>query len=110
MKEKLRLLNPKNLEREVHKYGYEWSLQSHIALTFAVLMAMGAIGFVFHLEAGYLAVAMAAVFLLLPVLVLDVFQKMFEQKRFSDIATYMEQMLYSFQKSGKVLLALKECR
>lgn len=110
MKEKLRLLNPKNLEREVHKYGYEWSLRSHIVLTLAVLTAMGAIGFVFRLEAGYLAVAMAAVFLLLPVLVLDVFQKMFEQKRFSDIATYMEQMLYSFQKSGKVLLALKECR
>lgn len=37
-------------------------------------------------------------------------QKMYEQKRFADTATYMEQMLYAFQKTGKVLSALKETR
>lgn len=71
---------------------------------------MGIVGVVFQLQTGCLAVIMAAMMLLLPVLVLDVFLKMFEQKRFSDAATYMEQMLYSFQKSEKVLLALKETR
>ena len=35
---------------------------------------------------------------------------MYEQKRFADAATYMEQMLYAFQKTGKVLSALKEAR
>lgn len=37
-------------------------------------------------------------------------QKMYEQKRFADASTYMEQMLYAFQKSGKVLSALKETK
>ena len=35
---------------------------------------------------------------------------MYEQKRFADVAAYMEQMLYAFQKTGKVLSALKETR
>lgn len=110
MREKLKLLNPKNLEKEVHRYGYHWTWKSQAALTTGALLGMGIVGFVFQLQAGFLAVIMAAMIFLLPVLVLDVFLKMFEQKRFSDAATYMEQMLYSFQKSEKVLLALKETR
>lgn len=110
MKEKLKLLNPKNLEKEVHRYGYHWTWKSQAALTVGALLGMGIVGFVFQLQAGFLAVIMAAMVFLLPVLVLDVFLKMFEQKRFSDAATYMEQMLYSFQKSEKILIALKETR
>lgn len=110
MRENLKLLNPKNLEKEVHRYGYHWTWKSQAALTAGALLGMGIVGFVFQLQTGFLAVIMAAMIFLLPVLVLDVFLKMFEQKRFSDAATYMEQMLYSFQKSEKVLLALKETR
>lgn len=110
MREKLKLLNPKNLEKEVHRYGYHWSWKSQAALTAGALLGIGVVGIVFQLQAGCLAVIMAAMILLLPVLVLDVFLKMFEQKRFSDAATYMEQMMYSFQKSKKVLIALKETR
>lgn len=108
MKEKIRLLNPKNLEKEVDRYGYHWSWKSHMLLTLGVLVGIGAVGVIFKLRTGYMIVMMAAMVLLLPVLVLDVFLKMFEQRRFSDAATYMEQMLYSFQKSGKILIALKE--
>lgn len=46
----------------------------------------------------------------LPAFILDTYKKMYEQKRFADAATYMEQMLYAFQKTGKVLSALKEAR
>lgn len=110
MREKLKLLNPKNLEKEVHRYGYHWTWKSQAALTAGALLGIGVVGIVFQLQAGCLAVLMAAMVLLLPVLVLDVFLKMFEQKRFSDAATYMEQVLYSFQKSEKILIALKETR
>ncbi len=108
--EKVKLLNLKNLEKEVHKYGYHWSWQSHVLLTAGALLGIGTVGIVFQLKMGYLAAVMAVMLFLLPVFVIDVFRKMFEQKRFSDAATYMEQILYSFQKSGKVLIALKETR
>lgn len=108
MREKLRLLNPRNLEKEVHRYGYHWSWKSHVLLTLAALIGIGAVGVVFQLRMGYMMIMMTAMILILPVQVLDVFLKMFEQRRFSDALTYMEQVLYSFQKSGKVLIALKE--
>lgn len=108
--EKLRLLNPKNLEKEVHIYGYHFSWKSHIVLMLGALLGISAVGILFQLEPVYFAIVVAAVIFVLPVLVLDMYKKMYEQKRFADVASYMEQMLYSFQKTGKVVSALKESR
>ena len=35
--EKLRLLNPKNLQREVHVYGYRFSWKTHLMAVIAAL-------------------------------------------------------------------------
>lgn len=106
----LKLLNPKNLEKEVHVYGYHFSWKSHILLILCSLFGIGAIGILFQLKPLFLAVTVAAVVIMLPVFVLNMYKKMYEQKRFSDVVTYMEQMLYAYQKSGKVIRALKEVR
>lgn len=108
--EELKLLHPKNLQKEVHVYGYHFAWKSHIALIAGALLGISAVGVMFRLRTVYFLVITAAVVLVLPVLVLDMYKKMYEQKRFSDVASYMEQMLYSFQKSGKVVSALKETR
>lgn len=108
--ERLKLLNPKNLEKEVHVYGYNYSWKLHLALNVCSLLGISAIGLVFRMKPGYLAVILLAVFFMLPVLIRDMYKRAYEQKRFADVATYMEQMLYSFQKSGKVTAALKETR
>lgn len=110
MWEKLKLLHPKNLEKEVHVYGYHFSWKSHIALMLGALSGISAVGILFQLEPVYFTVVVAAVIVLLPVLLLDMYKRMYEQKRFADAASYMEQMLYSFQKTGKVVSALKESR
>ncbi len=104
----LALLNPKNLAREVHVYGYDFNWKSHVLLLIASLSGISVIGLVFRLKPVYFTVATSAVLAVLPVLVLNSFKRMYEQKRFADALTYMEQMLYSFQKSGKVLTALSE--
>lgn len=108
--DKLKLLHPKNLEKEVHIYGYHFSWKSHVTLMAASLIGISAVGMLFQLEPVYFGVVAAAVILALPVLVLDLYKKMYEQKRFSDAVSYMEQMLYAFQKNGKVVQALKESR
>lgn len=105
----LKLLNPKNLEKEVHVYGYHFSWKSQILLMLCSLLGIGAIGVLFKLQAVYFIISIAVVIFLLPVFVLDMYKKMFEQKRFSDTVTYLEQVLYSFQKSGKAVSALREC-
>lgn len=105
---KLKLLNPRNLEKEVYVYGYHFSWKSHILLMLGTLAGIGAVGILFRLQAVYFAVLVAAVLFALPVVILDMYKKMYEQKRFGDTAAYMEQLLYSFQKSGKAASALKE--
>lgn len=40
--EKLRLLNPKNLQREVHVYGYRFSWRTHLMAVIAALV--GSVG------------------------------------------------------------------
>lgn len=106
----LKLLHPKNLAREVHVYGYHFSWKSHVALMLGALAGISSVGILFQLKPIHFFVVISAVVLALPVLVLDMYKKMYEQKRFSDVTSYMEQMLYSFQKTGKVASALKESR
>lgn len=106
----LKLLNPKNLAKEVHVYGYHFSWKAHAMTILCSLLGISAIGVLFKLEPVYFSVMIAVVVLILPVFILNMYKSMFEQKRFADAVTYGEQILYSFQKSQKVAAALKETR
>lgn len=108
--ENLKLLNPKNLAKEVHVYGYHFSWKMHIFTIFCSLLGMSAVGVLFRLEPLFFGIMLFTVGILLPVFILNMYQGMYEQKRFADAVTYGEQILYSFQKSRKVVTALKETR
>lgn len=110
MAKNLLLLNPGNLAKEVYTYGYHFSWKTHFFVIGVCIAGMGAIGLLFQLKWELLVIVLIAMFLALPAFILDTYKKMYEQKRFADTATYMEQMLYGFQKTGKVLSALKETR
>ena len=105
---RLGLMDPRNLAKEVHVYGYNFDWKTHLSLIVCSSLGIGAIGVVFRLNAVYFAVTVIAVVAMLPVFVLTMYKRMYEQKRFGDITTYLEQMLYAYQKEGKVLSALKE--
>lgn len=107
---RFKLLNPRNLEKEVHVYGYHFSWKKHLLVLICSLLGISAIGILYRLNPVFFAITIAVVVLALPALVVDMYKRMFEQKRFADTATYMEQMLYSFQKDGKVISALQETR
>lgn len=101
--------NPKNLQQEVHAFGYDFSWKTYLLTVLCMLLLIAVIGMFFRLHVGYVAVIMVSALFLLPVLIVDMYRQMYEQKRFSDICDYMEQVLYSFRKEQKVLRALKEC-
>ena len=104
----LKLLNPKHLQHEVHVYGYDFSWKKHLLLIFSTLLGICIIGILFQLNSMFFSFTIAVAIIMLPVFILDMYKRMFEQKRFSDAVTYAEQILYSFQKSKKVVSALKE--
>lgn len=102
------MLNPRNLAKEVQIYGYHFSWKTHLAVVLISVFGIGAVGLLFQLEARLLIATMVIMFVALPALILDMYIKMYEQKRFADVTTYMEQVLYSFLKTEKVASALKE--
>ena len=105
----IRLLNPKNLQREVHVYGYHFSWKNQFVIFLCAFAGMAALGIIFKLSFPFTVLILAVMTMLLPVLILNMYRHMYEQKKFADVVTYIEQMMYSFQKSGKVKLALMEC-
>lgn len=102
------LINPKNLEKEVHKYGYNFSWKAHLLVVVCSLIGISGIGVLFKLQPTFFSMILVAIMFILPVLVLTSYRRMYEQKRFADATTYAEQILYSFQKDKKVLSALRE--
>jgi len=108
--EGLKLLNPGNLAKEVHVYGYYFSWKMHTLTMICSLLGISAIGVLFKLKPFFFGITLLITGVLLPVFVLNMYKGMYEQKRFSDAVTYGEQILYSFQKTGKVVAALKETR
>ena len=105
-----KLLNPRNLAKEVHIYGYNYSWKMHLLLNICSLLGIAAIGLLFQMQPVYLSVIVVVALLVLPLMIRDTYKRAYEQKRFADVTTYMEQMLYSFQKSQKITSALQETR
>lgn len=101
--------NPINLQKEVHAFGYNFEWRMYALMLVGVLLLTVAVGIFFRLRVSYAAVILLVALLLLPFLITDVYKRMYEQKRFADVTDYMEQILYSFRKEGKVLSALRDC-
>lgn len=104
------IMSPQNLAMEVHMYGYNFSWKTHIMLLVCSIIGIIAIGLVFNLIPELLVCSAIAVIFLIPNIVRYMYRQMYEQKRFADVTTYMEQMLYSFQKNQKILSSLRETR
>ncbi len=104
------LLRPGSLQKEVDLFGYRFSWKNQAAVTLCALASLAGIGLLFQLNWPYMAAVLLLMLLMLPGLIFDMYKRMYEQKRFSDVVTYIEQLMYSFQKNGKIKLALLECR
>lgn len=104
------LLNPNNLAKEIHVYGYDFSWLTHAFFIIGSVIGISAIGLLYKLRPEYLIIAIIVAVALIPMCIEQIYKQMFEQKRFADVLEYMDQMLYSFQKTGKILSALQETR
>lgn len=101
--------NPMNLQKEVHRYGYNFEWKTYLLTIFFVFLLIGVVGMFFKLRISYIVAVGVVALSMLPVLIIDMYRRMFEQKRFADATDYMEQILFSFRKERKILPALREC-
>ncbi len=98
------------LSEELKKYGYVFSIKRNIMLYFSAGVVSLIMGKIFALNMGNMIILMLFVILLLPFFIRNSLRNKYNQKRFSDVNTYMEQFLYSFEKNGKILDTLKDVK
>lgn len=101
-------LNPKNVSAAIAKYGYTYRVKNTVFVYLAVTLASVAAGFVFRLD--WIEIGMVALCGMetMPKIVVNSYKNMYEQKRFSDVNLYIEQILYSFKKKPKIITALQD--
>lgn len=101
-------LSPRNLVYEVNRYGYHFSLLGFWKFYLLALVSIFIISMIYQLQLPFiLAVSLFSLFLS-PFIILNTYKNMYQQKRFQDVANYLEQLLYSFRKGPKILTALQD--
>lgn len=108
-RERGNIWNPVNLQREVHAFGYNFKWTTYLMTVFLVIFLLGAVGVFYKLKFGLFVLTLAVMFAFVPVFIIDMYRRMYEQRRFADVTDYMEQVLYAFRKERRVLGALREC-
>ncbi len=109
-KKMFRFFNFNALEKEIGGYGYDFKWTQFIALVISIPIATSLIGYVLKLK-WYLILLLILLFIfLLPTMILNKFKYQYEQRRFSETNSYMEQMIYSFKKKDKILTSLEDTR
>lgn len=101
-------MKPKLLWDELKRYGYVFSVKRSI-LMYGMVVAFALLcGKFFRLERMYLLVLCLWCACLFPFFLRNLYRNRYGQRQFVEINSYMEQFLYSFQKSGKILVTLKD--
>ncbi|MCR4611000.1 MAG: hypothetical protein K5644_03785 [Lachnospiraceae bacterium] len=98
----------KKLSDELIRYGYVFSKSKMIATYIIMVIMSVVVGWFFHLTPGFIIALCIAVILMLPLYIKNYNYNRYEQQRFSDVNIYMEQFMYSFMKSGKILSTLND--
>ena len=89
-------------------YGYQYSLWKHVVILIAIGISVMILGVIMELNKYNIGVLIMLVIILTPIVVRNVYKNLNEQQRFMDIANYMEQLLYAFQRHSKILTTLED--
>lgn len=98
------------MKRRIAGYGFEYSFKDFMKVTLLVFAGLTMAGWLYDLRWNYILFSMVAALLTLPTILVAQFRYLYEQKRFSDAVSYMEQMSYMFKKRPQVLYALRETK
>lgn len=101
-------MKPKLLWDELKRYGYVFSVKRSIFMYGMVVAFALLCGKFFRLERMYLLILCLWCAILFPFFLRNLYRNRYGQRQFVEINSYMEQFLYSFQKSGKILVTLKD--
>lgn len=103
-------LVPNHFMGEITGWGFHFSWKDTL-ISFGLYSSVGIIcGLVFGLDWKFLILMVLIELLFVPSLIINNFQRMYEQSKFDDVNDYIEQVLYSFSQTKKIVSALEETK
>lgn len=102
--------NPYNLQKEIGGYGYDFDISKFIITLIVIPTLSIVIGRILELQWIYIFVIIAVFLCCIPDILLLNYKYLYEQRRFSEINSYIEQMIYSFKKKDKIISCLEDVR
>ncbi len=101
-------MRSETLSVELKKYGYVFSMKKSAMLCLCMFWSLILLGKLFMLDAVSQAVLCVTGIAFMPLFLRNTAENRYHQKRFSDLNVYMEQFLYSFARTGKILDTLED--
>lgn len=99
---------PWNLKQEIGTLGYSFGNKQILMVYGMIVGIMILLGYLFRLPVLWQIPILLAGVLFAPTVVRNIYKNKYEGQRFSDVNVYIEQMLYAFENSHKVLTALQD--
>lgn len=99
----------KSLNSKIGELGYFFPLKNFVVSSFLVGGGVFSISLLYKIHILYILPLCIFSLLCLPSIIKSQYLYKYEEKRFIDICSWMEQMCSSFQKKPKILAALKDC-
>jgi hypothetical protein len=101
---------PWNLRYEINLLGHDFSIQ-RIAVIYATIVGvMVGVGLGFKLPPVWVIPLIIAGLWFAPTLVRNSYRNKYEKQRFADVNVYIEQTLYAFRTSQKILTSLEDVK
>lgn len=107
-KKALYYANWNNLLSDIKKMGFSSSIQKILGIMAGYAALVVAVGILMKLWPACYVVMIAAGFFIVPMIIVNMYKKIYEDNRFAEVSQYIEQMLYSFKNSNKVLKSLQD--
>lgn len=98
----------KNLSAEILSFNAQISLKNTMLMYIFYTAVCVGLGALLKLKPICLIIVAGASLLFAPYIVFCSYKNEFEQKRFSDISQYMQQLLYSFRSTGSIKTSLQD--
>lgn len=106
LKHKLSIYKMSNLMDEISLLGYEISGKNIAFVLLLISFLCFIVGYLLRLKMQYILILLLLFLICVPGMLIAKFRHDFQMKRFNDIVSYMEQMIYAFHKNGKIRSSL----
>lgn len=94
--------------QELADYGYDFIWLRYVEFYLATILVGVVLGVAYQLNLLWMIVTVVGLSLMMPGVIKSFYRNKYEEKKYNDATTYIEQMLYSFRKNSKIVASLRD--